>query len=137
SPTWDSYLQTYLKENRSYMDEILREIADRGPLAAGQLSNGGKSRPGVMWGWSRGKHAVETLFSMGELAATRRPSFERVYDLPERVIPTDILDAAVPDPEDAERELVRVAVRALGIATLRDICDYFRTKFPDTQRRAE
>src|SRR5581483_7494829 len=108
------------------------------PLSAGQITDGGKSQAGVMWGWSRGKRAVEMLFRMGEVAGLRRlPSFERVYDLPGRVLPAAVLDAPVPEHEDAERQLVEIAVRSLGVGTARDIADYYRTKPAAAKVRAD
>ena len=138
SPTWDGYLRAYLKRERPFLNAVLAELAERGPLSAGQITDGGKSRKGVMWGWSRGKQAVEMLFHLGEAAALRRlPSFERVYDLPSRVLPKAVLDAPVPDHDDAERDLVEIAVRSLGAGTARDIADYYRTKPADAKKRAD
>jgi uncharacterized protein len=137
SGKWDQRIHEYVKRERPYMDAVLAEIRDRGALSAGQLTDAGKSRAGVMWGWSRGKQAIEMLFRTGEVAALRRPSFERVYDLPERVIPHDLLSAPIPDSDDAERELVRLAMQSLGVATVRDIADYYRAKVAPTKRHAE
>jgi hypothetical protein len=138
SPMWNSWLARYLRENRPFLDAVLQEITERGALSAGQLKDGGKSQRGVMWGWSRGKLAVETLFRTGEVAALRRlPSFERVYNLPERVLPRDVLRAKTMDHAAAERELVLLAVKSLGVGTARDIADYYRTKPADAKRRAE
>ena len=138
SPTWDGYLQSYLKRERPFLNAVLAELADRGPLSAGQLTDAGSSQRGVMWGWSRGKRAVEMLFRMGEVAALRRlPSFERTYDLPDRVIPKAMLDAPVPDHDRAELELTEIAVRSLGVGTARDIADYSRTKPADAKVRAD
>jgi len=138
SPTWDGYLQAYIKRERPFLDAVLAEVTERGALSAGQLTDGGKSKRGVMWGWSRGKSAVEMLFRMGELAALRRlPSFERIYDLPSRVLPEDVLNVPVPDHQAAERELAEIAVRSLGVGTARDIADYYRTKPADAKPRAE
>jgi len=135
---WDAYLAEYLVKNRAYMDTVLAELRERGPLSAGQLTDGGRSRPGVMWGWSRGKQAIEMLFRTGEVAALRKlPSFERLYDLTERIIPKSALDAPVPDHDDAERQLVELAARSLGAATARDLSDYYRTRLDHTKRRAD
>ena len=62
--------------------------------------------------------------------ATRRGSFERVYDLSERVIPGAILALPAPGEAEAQRRLVEISARALGIATAGDLRDYFRLK-PD------
>jgi uncharacterized protein YcaQ len=133
---WDVQMHNYLKKERPYMDAVLAQITERGALSAGELNDAGKSGPG-MWNWSRGKHAVEMLFRGGEVAALRRPSFERVYDLPERVIPPALLDAPVLDHDEAERGLVRLAMRSLGIATIADVAWYFRAKIGATKRHVE
>src|SRR4029453_1897839 len=74
------------KKQLAFMEAIRREIADRGPLAAGEISIGGKS-PGAWWGWSKGKIAADLLFWQGRLAIAGRRNFERLYDLPERFFP--------------------------------------------------
>jgi len=79
-----------------------------------------------MWNWHEGKVALEHLFFSGQVAAARRINFERLYDLAERVLPDRIQNLDPPKPEDAQRELVRVAARALGVATEPDLGDYFR-----------
>jgi uncharacterized protein YcaQ len=87
-----------------------------------------------MWNWHAGKVALEYLFFTGALTArARTASFERVYDLTERVLPPDVVGAATPAKADAVRELVRTAVRALGVATERDLADYFRLRLADTR----
>jgi uncharacterized protein YcaQ len=80
-----------------------------------------------MWEWSDAKHALEWLFWSGQVASThRRSSFERVYDLPERVLPRAVLDIPTPTGVDARRELVARAAKALGVATAHDLRDYYR-----------
>ncbi|MBV8393844.1 MAG: YcaQ family DNA glycosylase [Alphaproteobacteria bacterium] len=128
-------LHQFRREKKRYIDEIRREVADRGPLAASELSNGGEGR-GAWWGWSDGKLALEWLFFAGELTtATRRGTFERVYDLTERVLPAAIQALPTPDPDDAQRELLRISARAMGVATETDLRDYFRLGVADTKAR--
>jgi uncharacterized protein YcaQ len=116
----------FLRERREFVDRVLNEIATRGPMAASDLEIGQKGEGG-WWGWSEAKRAVECLFWTGELTtATRRGTFERVYGLPEKVLPKAVLDAPTPSREDAHRALYRQAIRALGVATSKDLRDYFR-----------
>ena len=115
------------REQPGYIAEVLDRVRSDGPLKASELAEPKPSRPGTMWNWHAGKVALEWLFFTGALTArTRTAGFERVYDLTERVLPREIVDAPTPDPAEAVRELVRTASRALGVATERDLRDYFR-----------
>ena len=116
----------FRRERAEFVEKVLDEIATRGPMSASELEMGHKGAGG-WWGWSEAKRAVEGLFWTGELTtATRRGTFERVYGLPENVLPPAILDAPTPGREDAQRELLRIASRAMGVATAKDLRDYFR-----------
>jgi uncharacterized protein YcaQ len=88
-----------------------------------------------MWNWHDGKIALEYLFWAGQVTAHRRVNFERLYDLPERVLPREIFDAPTPSTEDAQRELVRIAARAYGVATEPDLGDYFRLPRAESKAR--
>ena len=123
------------KKQLRFMEEVYREVAERGPLAAGELSNGGRSK-GPWWGWSDGKEALELLFWQGRLAIARRRNFERLYDLPERVFPKAILDAAPVTPGDAKKALLVRAARAMGVGTAKDIAQYFHIDTWWDRRRA-
>jgi hypothetical protein len=117
---------TFLRERRAFVDKVLDEISTRGPMSAGELEMGQKGQGG-WWGWSESKRAVECLFWTGELTtATRRGTFERVYGLPEKVLPSAVVNAPTPDRDGAHRALYRQAIRAMGIATSKDLRDYFR-----------
>jgi uncharacterized protein len=116
--------------NRSrpgFMQAALDEIRERGELSAREITGAG-ARRGGWWGWSDGKRALEALFAAGRLAAAGRRGFERLYDLPERAIPARVLAMPTPAPEDAQRALMSIAARALGVGTERDLCDYFRIR---------
>jgi len=119
---WGS-LRAFAGERRAEAEAVLARIAAQGPLAASDLEKG---RTG-WWEWSDSKRALEWLFRAGKITtSTRRGSFERVYDLPERVIPAAILDLPTPSPEAAHRALLLRAARAHGVATEKDLRDYFR-----------
>ena len=121
---WRS-IRAYARERRKEADAVLERIRAEGPLAASEFETG-KSRGG-WWGWGEAKRALEWLFWAGLVTtATRKTSFERVYDLTERVIPPDILSLPTPQPDEAKRALIDRAARALGVATATDLRDYFR-----------
>ena len=125
----------FLRENRPFIDRALAEIHARGALSAGELEIGEKGRGG-WWGWSEGKRAMECLFWAGEITtATRRTTFERVYGLPGDVHPKSVRDAPTPPRDEAQRQLLRIAARAQGVATERDLRDYFRMPVADTKAR--
>jgi uncharacterized protein YcaQ len=124
------------RERRAFIYATLAEVAARGPLSASELTNGGRGR-GSWWGWSEGKAALEWLFWSGRLTAARRRNagFERVYDLPERVLPKAVLDLPTPPEAEAQRGLLRLAAAALGVATERDLREYFRLPPADARAR--
>ena len=112
------------RERPGYVAAVLAEVAERGPLTAGQLTDGGRAS-GPWWGWAHGKQVLEWLFSVGDLSvAGRTNAFERRYDLTERIIPPEVLGAPAPSIDEAHRELVRRVAGALGVATRRDLATY-------------
>ncbi|RWB67408.1 MAG: winged helix-turn-helix domain-containing protein [Mesorhizobium sp.] len=123
------------RERATYIEDIYREVVQRGPIAASALE--GQKGSGGWWGWSDAKHAFEWLFWAGRITTASRRGFERLYDLPERVLPPAILALPVPSPEDAHRELLRISARAHGVATAGDLRDYFRLSPADIKGRIE
>jgi len=121
------------REERSYLREVLDFVTRNGPAAAAQVPGGGKAEGG-WWGWSRGKLALETLFDQGLVTAATRQGFERLYDIPERVIPAEILNLPTPEEADAIRQLMDLSGRALGVATEIDLRDYFRLPVASARR---
>src|SRR5207237_8833186 len=112
-----------------------QEGRDPGPLPASKLSDP-RRRQGEWWERrSAGRQALEWLFSAGELAAWRSEGFERVYDLPERVIPSAVLAQPTPPVEAAQRSLLAGAAGSLGVATVGDLADYYRITPVDAKAR--
>jgi uncharacterized protein YcaQ len=92
-------------------------------------------RKGPWWDWSDVKRAIEFLFWSGQVTSARRRGFERLYDVPERVLPTEVLATPTPSREEAQRELLKVASRSMGVATERDLRDYFRLPTAEAKAR--
>ncbi|MGD0810657.1 MAG: crosslink repair DNA glycosylase YcaQ family protein [Acidimicrobiales bacterium] len=112
-------------DNSAYIASVLAEVTERGPLAASQLSE--PRRQSGQW-WDRrstGRRALELLFGDGVLSAWRSASFERIYDLTERVVPAAVLEIPTPSDEDAQKQLIVLAARCMGAATEADLADYF------------
>ena len=127
---WSS-MRAFATERRQEAEAVLERIRADGPLAASNFEHG-RSRSG-WWEWGDTKRALEWLFWAGHVTTqTRRGSFERVYDLTERVIPASVLALPTPGEADAHRALVERAARTLGIATASDLRDYFRLKPAET-----
>ncbi|HXV52536.1 MAG TPA: crosslink repair DNA glycosylase YcaQ family protein [Solirubrobacterales bacterium] len=122
-------------ERPELVAEVLEQVRDRGPLAASELTAERPRRSGPWWDWSDSKRALEWLFWSGRVTAARRRRFERLYDLPERVLPAKVLAAPTPAPDEAQRELLRIAARSLGVAAERDLRDYFRLSAAEAKPR--
>jgi uncharacterized protein YcaQ len=115
------------REQPGLVSEVLELVREQGPVRAAQTGVKAPPRkPGEMWNWHDGKIALEYLFFAGEITAAARVNFERLYDLPARVLPAAVLEAPTPTEADAQRELVRIAARCLGVASEPDLGDYFR-----------
>ncbi len=113
---------------------VLGAVADLGAATArevaGHLGEGDSSaKEHWGWNWSSTRRVLDYLFTVGDVAiASRNAQFEIRYDLPERVLPPEVLTAPVPDAADAAVELVRRAARSHGVATERCLADYYRMR---------
>ena len=118
------------RDRPEFVDGVLDHVRRHGPITASALDDG-SVRGGPWWGWKDHKVALEMLFWIGAVSARRRgTSFERVYDVPERMLPAHVLAHPSPADEHARKELLRRAVCHLGVATARDAADYFRLHIP-------
>ncbi|MBP5855886.1 YcaQ family DNA glycosylase [Marivibrio halodurans] len=129
-------LARFARENPKAIQRVRDEIADRGPVAASELTGTTNGPTDPWWGWSEAKEAAEFLFWGGEITtATRRTAgFTRIYDLTERVLPRAVVETPTPSREEAQRTLLRRAAGALGIATEPDLRDFYR--LPSAESRA-
>lgn len=126
---WPRY-DAAVRRSPGLVDELLEAVKELGPIGAGGLERelGARrdDRKKGWWEWSDVKLICERLFDTGVLTTGTRRGFERLYDLPERVLPPDILAAPEIDRADAVRRLVERAAVALGVATEADLRDYYR-----------
>jgi uncharacterized protein len=121
------------QSNENVCSQVLARLRSEGPLTATQL--GGAKKGGEWWDWSDTKIAVEWLLDTGDVICSRRTGWRRVYDLPERVLPEELLRAEMTDA-DCLTHLAAVAARALGVITKADLTDYQRLPHFGTGRNA-
>jgi uncharacterized protein YcaQ len=107
-------------------EHVLDEIRGRGPLGSRHFD--GAARQGEMWGWKPAKQMLELLWNHGELVVAGRQGFQRLYDLPERVLSRTVLGAPTPPEPERLRELTLRAVRARGVLTESGVVEHWRLK---------
>jgi uncharacterized protein YcaQ len=126
-------LETMRRDHPEYLDQVLEQVRHRGPLKTADLHDPGQRDGTSMWGWSKGKVALEALFMGGKVTTAHRPNFTRMYDLSERVIPEEHFDAQGLEREKAQSILLLKAARSMGVATAADLADYHRIKMPEAR----
>ncbi len=126
---------TQEKASTRLVDSLLAEIRDEGAQTSRDLDDGlPRQKLDWGWNWSETKRALEYLFISGQLTvAGRNAAFERMYDLPERVIPQAILDQPTPTDHEASTELVRRAAVSHGVGTEQCLRDYYRMSVASTR----
>ncbi|MFZ0626115.1 MAG: crosslink repair DNA glycosylase YcaQ family protein [Acidimicrobiia bacterium] len=129
---WDRVRQIR-RDHPGYMDSVLDQVRDRGPLRTADLHDPGERDASSMWGWSKGKVALEALFMEGHVTAADRPNFVRMYDLTERVVPHEHHRAEGLEREEAQTELLMLAASSMGVATTADMADYYRIRMPQAR----
>lgn len=123
----------WLAEHHKFASEMLALVNAEGPITASDVQHERNGRTGAWWGWSDAKRALEYMFDAGVLTSAGRRGFQRLYALPERVVPRAVLESQ-PTRDDAITELVLRATTAVGVGTDTDIADYFRLPTADTRR---
>ncbi|UUY07115.1 winged helix DNA-binding domain-containing protein [Pseudomonas sp. J452] len=127
-------LAEFGRQQRELITRVLCSVREQGALGAGSLSTR-TERAGPWWDWSAEKHALEWLFAAGEVTVAGRRGFERLYDLPERVIPPAQFEHPELEAGDAQRQLLLRSADALGVATAKDLRDYYRLDAAETKMR--
>jgi uncharacterized protein YcaQ len=127
---WWKHYGPLIEKSPGLVEEILSVVKELGPIGAGGIerevaADAQRRGPGSWWERSEVKRVCEYLFGIGQLTTGTRRSFERLYDLTERVVPPEILSRSV-TAEEGARGLIERSARALGVATETDLRDYYR-----------
>jgi uncharacterized protein YcaQ len=117
-----------LRDHGELVEPILARIRDEGALPSRAFENGGVVVGGGMWNLKPAKLVLEALWDRGRLVVAGRQAFQRVYDLPERVIPPHVLELPAPPEEETLRTFALLAVRARGALTEAAIREHWRLK---------
>ncbi|MBA4180261.1 MAG: cytoplasmic protein [Anaerolinea sp.] len=131
---WNRALEHLDAEHPGLVDNVLDQVRGRGSLTISEIEGRGE-RQGPWWGYGPGKIALEAHFRRGALAVSRAANFSRVYQLAARVFDPALLSRPVMEAPEAHREMLRIAARAHGIGTARDLADYFRLKLTEARPR--
>lgn len=113
---------------KEVLEMVLTEVEKRGPLTSRDFEDPRPHNKG-WWDWKPAKLALEILFEHGYLMIDRRVNFHRHYDLTERVLPKKIGQSETLD--DWKRWVTLRSLRCMGVATVRQISDYYRQQKTD------
>ena len=114
------------------LSRLRSELAANGPMPASAFEREAERARGPWWDWDHVKRGLERMFRLGEVVSAGRKNFERIYALPEQVLPAEVIEREVP-ADEAKYQLMKRSAIAHGIGTLNDFADYFRIK--QTQAR--
>ena len=104
---------------------VLDALREHGALPSRFFDGAGTGSSG-MWNWKPEKRILEDLFAAGEVVVAGRDGFQRLYDLPERVIPREALDAPAPSEAEFRRGYALRAVQGRGALTESGIAEHCR-----------
>lgn len=119
-----NWFGTVLDQQHDLVARILATAAEQGPVSSRNFGGAGTG----YWNWSEAKRALDALWTAGQLVVAGRKGVERLYDLPERVLPRELLDAPIPTPAERLRYLITRSVRARGLISEIRVRDYYRLK---------
>lgn len=109
----------YKNPDKKLMADLLDRIRLDGPLQSRDLETKRTKATG-WWDWKPAKKALEQLYMQGDLMVSGRMGFQKVYDLSERVLPTDI-DTSMPTMEEFAQHLVDQQLRCHGLVSLKGL----------------
>jgi uncharacterized protein len=125
-----------LRGRKKYLADILQRVKVHGALTSNALPPvAGPKRKAGDWHRSVPRWALEYHFGNGDVSvANRLPNFQRVYDLPQRIVDQPFFSSRV-TREEGQRALLEQAAEAQGVASLHDLADYFRMSARDAAPR--
>lgn len=106
------------------LEGVLAHIEAHGPAASRDLGGDAPKGSSGWWDWHPSKTALEFLWRSGRLSVCHRAGFQKVYDLAERVIPPEALNAFVPDAGVIDWAM-SAALARLGFATSGELAGFF------------
>jgi uncharacterized protein YcaQ len=116
--------ESWQSQHKKLINWILAELKANGPMTHSQFEHEENARTGSWWGWSNVKIALERLMRQGEVIATGRKNFSRVYALPEQALPKSVLNKTV-DHQIGRMKLFGNAAKLMGVGTVRDIANVY------------
>jgi len=116
--------ESWQSQHKKLINWILAELKANGPMTHSQFEHEENARAGSWWGWSNVKIALERLMRQGEVIATGRKNFSRVYALPEQALPKSVLNKTV-DHQTGKMKLFGNAAKLMGVGTVRDIANVY------------
>ena len=119
--------------NKKLMNAVLKRIKEEGPLRSKDFENKRKGSTG-WWEWKPAKRALERLFLEGRLEISHREGFQKVFDLPERVIPGY---GQMKQPSEVEyiHYLIERTLRNTALTTIDEIAHLCKKPFKDAVKR--
>jgi uncharacterized protein YcaQ len=131
--TWqENRWSPWMDAHSDLVERLLTHIRENGPVRSSDFERT-DGLPGGWWNWKDEKTALEGLLMQGHLMVRQRHNFQRIYDLPERILP-DWDDARSPSLEEVHEIFVLNTVKALGVTKAAWIADYFRMYKKDAQQ---
>ena len=115
SGAWSGRLS---KRESELAERILAEIAERGPLNSDAFNDG--RRANSVWGKATlAKSTLQKLFFHGRVLISCREGNRRFYDLPEKVLPADVLATPESTKKETARWLVLLKLRQRRLVILK------------------
>jgi uncharacterized protein YcaQ len=119
-------------------ERVRREIEARGALSSADL----EMEEQVRWPWGPtriARAALEAMYFWGELVVHHKEGVRKVYDLAERCIPSELLNAPEPNPADEEYHDWRICRRigSVGLLCNRGVDAWLGIEGTSSAARAE